>query len=207
MKKSRLTIRPLPEGGYTLVSKDARFNRIFLSCLLFLGLLFFTFLLIVFRENNDAATPLLFMEVFSVAGAVLGGIILFSEDPPSVPWRIDDQGITLLRRWRKPVTMTWADIKDWGFSYWGYVRYHGEAFRFYFSPTRMKATNDAKAKVFPRQFQGFILVVYPPDAIALRRSGLLDYCQNRLGGDDSDIQRYVPLFVSNIMEASRQNEN
>ena len=208
MKKSQLIVSSLPEGGYTLIAKGARFNRIFLSCLLFLDSLFFTALLIVSggRPGSSDLLILIVMEVFSVAGVVLGVLLLMAEDAPTVPWRIDAQGITLCRRWRNPTTLAWDDVKDWGFSSWGYVRYRGEAYRFYFSPHRMTSKNGAKSKIFPRKFTGYVMIVYPPDAIALRKSGLLSYCRARLDESETDARRYVPMFGSDIMEKAQPYE-
>ncbi len=196
MKKSkpRLDITKLPEGGYTLRARGGMFNQIFFMCL---SVFYFLFAVV-------GAIVLLCVARELVAGLIFAGLACFfgflavfmfiAEDFTTTPWRLDDEGITVCYRRKKPATLRWSEIKDWGFSYWGFVRYHGETYRFYFSTQVMQARND-KTKKFPRRFQGVAIVIYVEDAEALRFSGLIPYCRARLNGDGDT---YVPMFRSNF---------
>ncbi len=192
MKKSRLDIAKLPEGGYSLRVRGVKFNQIFLLCLSSVYFLLCAgganvFCLVV-KELPGM--------VFFIAMACFFGVgIIFSlvaEDFTTTPWRLDEEGITVCYRRKKPVILRWSEIKDWGFSYWGYVKYHGAAYRFYFSPEAMQIRN-SKTKKFPRKFRGVAIAVYFEDTEALRNSGLIPYCRAHLDGDD---ETYVPMFRS-----------
>ena len=190
--KSRLDITRLPEGGYSLRVRDAKFNRIFTLCLsafYFLisvvGIIYFSCVL----YEPEA------MIIFGVMACFFGGGMLFlavAEDFFSTPWRLDHEGITVCYRHKKPVTLRWSEIQDWGFSFWGYARYYGDAYHFYFSTQVLQAKNGRTKKLF-RKFQGVAILVYPSDAESLRNSGLIPYCRARLDGDD---ETYVPMFRS-----------
>lgn len=194
MKKSkpRLDISNLPDGGYTLRVRGGMFNQIFFLCLSVFYFLFGVAGAIVFLCVAKELVAGLIFVAFACFFGTLAGFFFIAEDFTTTPWRIDDEGITVCYRRKKPMTLPWSEIKDWGFSYWGYVKYHGEAYRFYFSTQVMQARND-KTKKFPRKFRGVAIVAYVEDAEALRISGLIPYCRMHLDGDDDS---YVPMFRS-----------
>lgn len=196
MKRSRLDITKLPEGGYHLRARGANFSRIFLLCMSSVYFLLCASGAIVF---SFVVKELPGMILFTVMACFCGVGIVFSaiaEDFTTTPWRLDEDGVTVCYRRKKPVILRWSEIKDWGFSYWGYGKYHGiyrgVAYRFYFSPHTMPTLN-AKAKKFPRKFQGVAILVCVEDTEALRNSGLIPYCRAHLDGDD---EAYVPMFRS-----------
>ena len=190
--KSRLEIAKLPEGGYTFRARGGNFNRIFFLCLSIFYFLFSVMGAIVLLCVAKELVAGVIFATFACFFGALAGFFFIAEDFTTTPWRLDDEGISVCYRRKKPVTIPWSEIKDWGFSYWGFVRYHGEAYRFYFSTQVMQTRND-KTKKFPRRFRGVAIVVYSTDARALRTSGLISYCRVHLDGDDG----YVPMFRSN----------
>lgn len=192
MKRSRLDITKLPEGGYHLRARGANFSRIFLLCMSSVYFLLCAGGAIVF---SFVVKELPGMILFTVMACFCGAGIVFSlvaEDFTITPWRLDEDGVTVCYRRKKPVILRWSEIKDWGFSYWGYVKYHGVAYRFYFSADAMQMRN-SKTKKFPRKFRGVAMAVYMEDTEALRNSGLIPYCRAHLDGDD---EAYVPMFRS-----------
>ena len=115
---------------------------------------------------------------------------------------LDREGIHLRFNHRKGKDLCWTDVQDWGFGYT--VTKYGKSYFLYFSPIKLDCAGSDNKKFFG--VKGLLTMqMTKQDYLTLSRSGLLAFCREYLEDGDTNTDRYIPMFCSDIMEGLHED--
>ena len=115
---------------------------------------------------------------------------------------LDREGVHLRFDHRKGKDLYWTDIQDWGFGYT--VSKYGKSYFLYFSPAKLASAGSDNKKFFG--VKGMLTMqMTKQDYLTLSRSGLLAFCRGYLEDGDTNTDRYIPMFCSDIMEGLHED--
>jgi hypothetical protein len=115
---------------------------------------------------------------------------------------LDREGVHLRFDHRKGKDLCWTDVQDWGFGYT--VSKYGKSYFLYFSPVKLSSAGADNKKFF--RVKGLLTMqITKQDYLTLSRTGLLAFCRGHLGDGESMTDRYIPMFLSDIMEGLHED--
>ena len=110
---------------------------------------------------------------------------------------LDREGVHLRFDHRKGKDLCWTDVQDWGFGYT--VTKYGKSYFLYFSHIKLDCAGSDNKKFFG--VKGLLTMqMTKQDYLTLSRSGLLAFCREYLEDGDTNTDRYIPMFCSDITE-------